>query len=61
MKVFAKYGVEYQLLHAWKLTFPKTEGILEELSLKTITADVPEKFQRVLKGEGLLEFASEKK
>lgn len=55
-----KYGVEYQLLHAWKLTFPKTEGILEELSLKTITADVPEKFQRVLKGEGLLEFASEK-
>ncbi len=55
-----KYGIEFQLLHAWKLSFPKTEGILKELSLKTITADVPEKFQKALKGEGLLEFTSEK-
>lgn len=42
------------------MSFPKTEGILKELSLKTITADVPEKFQKALKGEGLLEFTSEK-
>lgn len=48
----SRYGIESQLLHAWKLSFPKTEGILKELSLKTITADVPEKFKKVLKGEG---------
>lgn len=55
-----KYGVEYQLLHAWILSFPETEGILEELSLKTIIADIPEKFQRVLEGEGLAKYVVEK-
>lgn len=54
-----KYGIEYQLLHAWKLTFPETEGILGNLSLKTIRADVPEEFWKVLKGEGLTKYISE--
>ena len=47
-----KYGVQSQLLHAWKLCFPKEEGTLEGLSGRTVTATPPKLFQKVLRGEG---------
>lgn len=49
-----RYGVESQLLHAWELVFPVTQGSLLALSEKKITAKVPELFYQVLKGELLL-------
>lgn len=45
-----KYGVQHQLLHAWKLEFSQMEGALEKLSGRDITAPVPKLFQDVLKG-----------
>ena len=50
-----KYGVQSQLLHAWKLCFPKEEGTLKGLSGRTVTARPPELFQKVLRGEGFSE------
>ena len=50
-----EYGVKSQLLHAWKLVFPKEEGVLEGLSERTVTAEPPEIFQKVLRGEGFSE------
>ena len=45
-----KYGVQHQLLHAWKLEFSQMEGALEKLSGRDVTAPVPKLFQDVLKG-----------
>ena len=50
-----KYGVKSQLLHAWKLCYPKEEGTLKGLSEKTVTARPPELFLKVLGGEGFSE------
>lgn len=50
-----KYGVQDQLLHAWKLCFPEEEGTLKGLSGRTVTARPPELFQKVLRGEGFSE------
>ncbi|MDR0948078.1 MAG: RluA family pseudouridine synthase [Lachnospiraceae bacterium] len=43
-----KFGVRDQLLCAYRLEFPKLEGILEPLSEKVITASIPENFEKVL-------------
>lgn len=48
-----RYGISYQCLHSWRMTFPKLEGALAGLSLKQVTAPVPENFDRLLKGEEL--------
>ena len=48
-----RYGVKYQLLHAWKLEFPEMEGDFSGLSHQSMTAPLPELFSRVLKGEQL--------
>ena len=50
-----EYAVKNQLLHAWKLVFPKEEGVLEGLSERIVTAELPEIFQKVLRGEGFSE------
>ncbi|MDO4273286.1 MAG: RluA family pseudouridine synthase [Eubacteriales bacterium] len=50
-----KYGLKHQLLHAYKLEFPKTEGKLERLSGKIFIAPVPELFHRIIKEERLEE------
>ncbi len=42
-----KCGLNYQLLHAWKLTLPKLEGELSYLSGKEFTAPMPEMFHQV--------------
>ena len=47
-----KYGVKSQLLHAWKLQFSWEEGTLKGLSERTVTAQPPDLFQKVLEGEG---------
>ena len=54
-KYCQKYGVQYQLLHAWKLEFPKSEKRLENLAGKEVTAPVPDLFQQVLKGINIRE------
>lgn len=43
-----KYQVDSQLLHAYKLCFPKVTGKLANLSEKEIVADLPEKFKKVI-------------
>ncbi len=42
-----KYGFNYQLLHAWKLTLPQMAGELSYLSGKEFTAKMPEIFSQV--------------
>lgn len=39
-------GLDYQLLHAWRLTFPKLEGELSYLSGREFVAPVPEMFEK---------------
>lgn len=47
------YGIQSQLLHAFRLEFPEIDGPLSYLSGKIFTADIPETFHKVCKGEGL--------
>lgn len=46
-----QYRIHYQLLHSWKMVFPKLSGELSGLSGKTITAPIPGYFDRILKAE----------
>ena len=48
-----KYALKYQLLHAWKMQFPKREDALAKVSEKELTAPLPEGFTTIIKGEGL--------
>lgn len=50
-----KYGLKHQLLHAYKLEFPISEGKLERLSARVFTAPVPELFHRIIREEQLEE------
>ena len=43
-----KYGLKHQLLHAYRMEFPKLEGDLAELSGKVITAPLPKQFEKIL-------------
>ncbi|MDO4312930.1 MAG: RluA family pseudouridine synthase [Eubacteriales bacterium] len=43
----AKYGLSSQLLHAYRLEFPKMEGALKELSNQTFLAKEPELFRKI--------------
>lgn len=43
-----KYGLKHQLLHAYRMEFPKLEGDLAELSGKVITATLPKQFEKIL-------------
>lgn len=49
-----QYGVKSQLLHSWKLEFPKLSAPFTQVSGRTITAPLPAEFLRVLEGEGLM-------
>ncbi len=46
-----KYGLKHQLLHAYRIEFPGLEGVLENLSGKTLYAEPPELFQTILESE----------
>ena len=48
-----KYALKYQLLHAWKMQFPKREDALAKVSEKELTAPLPEGFTTIIKGEGM--------
>ncbi len=48
-----QYGVEAQLLHAYKLKMPETEGVLRESSEREFIAPLPELFEKICKEEGL--------
>lgn len=48
-----RYGLRVQLLHAWRVNFPKMGEGFERLSCKQFTAKVPPVMKRVLTGEGL--------
>lgn len=47
----SRYKIRYQLLHSWKMVFPKLTGSLSGLSMQTIEAPMPHNFEQVLKGE----------
>lgn len=49
-KLFQEYGLCAQLLHAYRLVFPKLTKEFEPLSEKEICCEPPEVFQRVQKG-----------
>ena len=44
-----KFGLEYQLLHAYRLELPRIEGVLAPLSEKNFIAPLPDSFQQILK------------
>lgn len=46
-KYWKKYHVRAQLLHAYKVVFPKLEEPFEDLSGRTFTAELPEIFMKV--------------
>ncbi len=48
-----KYGLLFQLLHAWQMEFPALSGALSGLSKRTVQAPLPELFAKVLRGERL--------
>lgn len=48
-----RYGLRVQLLHAWRVNFPRMGEGFERLSCKQFTANVPPIMKRVLTGEGL--------
>lgn len=48
-----QYGLKYQFLHAWQVTFPELEAPLERLSGQTLWAPLPEQKSRILKELGL--------
>lgn len=52
-KMAAKYQINRQLLHAYEMEFPHTEGALAGISGRKFTAPLPPDFCRVLEGEGL--------
>ena len=48
-----RYGLNFQLLHAWQICFPEDCGILTQLAERRIEASLPPLFGRILAGEGL--------
>ena len=46
-----KYGLESQLLHAYRLELPELFGELENISLQQFTAPLPRLFERILEEE----------
>jgi 23S rRNA pseudouridine955/2504/2580 synthase len=49
-----EYHLNYQLLHAYRLTFPSLDGPLSALSGRTFYADIPALFQKIAKHKGVL-------
>lgn len=48
--VKTEFGLQYQLLHAFRLEFPKLEGVLKGVSGQTFTAELPPLFAKLCKG-----------
>lgn len=52
---FEKYGLKNQLLHGYKIVFPRIGGSFERMSGRSFVAPVPELFQEIIRGENLEE------
>lgn len=50
-----KYGLRHQLLHAWKLCFPKMQEPFGDLSGRVAEAELPDLFKKILDEEHLKE------
>lgn len=48
-----RFGLQYQLLHAYRIVFPKIDGTLEVLSEKEFIAPCTELFEEIRKGVNL--------
>lgn len=48
-----KYGVDAQILHAWRMEFPVCGHALKGLSERTVRASVPPQLYKICKGEKL--------
>ena len=49
-----EYGLKSQLLHAYRLEMPSSDGVLAYLEGKKFIADLPEKFERICKDKGVI-------
>lgn len=49
-----QYGLTSQLLHAWRLVMPQTDGPLSGISGREFMADVPDLFRRICKDKGVM-------
>lgn len=49
-----QYGLNSQLLHAYRLVMPKTNGPLADLSEKEFSAEPPELFIKICKDKGVM-------
>ena len=45
-----KYKLKYQLLHAYRVTFPKIDGELGNLSNKMFIAKIPDGYKKIIRG-----------
>ena len=48
-----QYGLEAQLLHAYRLRMPETDGVLKNISGREFRAPLPDLFARICKEEKL--------
>ena len=48
-----RYRLNSQLLHSWKIEFPAMDAPFDALSRRTVTAEPPELFRKILQAEGL--------
>lgn len=49
-----QYGLKSQLLHAYRLKMPETEGVFSYLSGRQFTAEPPEGFRKICKDRGVM-------
>lgn len=47
--MYKKYRLKYQLLHSYQMVFPKLDGVLQNLSERTIEAELPKQFAYIVK------------
>lgn len=48
------YGLKSQLLHAYRLEMPTSNGVLAYLEGKTFVAELPEKFETICRDKGVI-------
>ena len=48
-----RYRLNSQFLHSWKIEFPAMDAPFDALSRRTVTAEPPELFRKILQAEGL--------
>lgn len=49
-----RYGLKHQLLHSYRVVFPKLTGDLASVSEKEFQAPLPKQFRKIAKNEGVL-------